>query len=254
MNILRMIVCVSWILFLCTSAVFAQSTSLAEVTATDEQESSGFDDVKLIQAASIPTAPSLFVGVTPCRVVDTRGNGFGGQYGPPILTDGVPRDIVFIGRCGIPANAQAVSTNITAILPSNMGNLRVFPKGGVVPQVSTVNFREGQNTSNAAIVPLGDDGAMTVFSSFANTDLVIDVNGYFVAPPAAQKICTIFSHSGDWRETVPVPSSWTAAQCNAYRTQTVPGGFTEYQLGCVFETGISLGAMNGGIPSPNCGW
>src|SRR6476620_4774024 len=34
-------------------------------------------------AEAVPTAPLHFVGLTPCRLLDTRGNGFTGQYGPP---------------------------------------------------------------------------------------------------------------------------------------------------------------------------
>jgi hypothetical protein len=32
-----------------------------------------------------------FMRVNPCRLVDTRGNGFTGLYGPPFLTAGTPR-------------------------------------------------------------------------------------------------------------------------------------------------------------------
>jgi hypothetical protein len=30
------------------------------------------------------------VGLTPCRLLDTRGNGFGDPFGPPALATGVP--------------------------------------------------------------------------------------------------------------------------------------------------------------------
>jgi hypothetical protein len=34
------------------------------------------------------TPPLPFIGLAPCRVVDTRGNGFTGQFGPPALVGG----------------------------------------------------------------------------------------------------------------------------------------------------------------------
>lgn len=143
------------------------------------------DGLRSIHEQATLTVPSSFVGVTPCRVADTRGNGFGGAYGPPSLTAGVPRDFVLPGRCDIPANAVAVSLNFTVILPGGSGYLATFPKGGVVPLVSTVNFSPGQVIANAAIVPLGTGGAITVFTGGAGADLVIDANGYFVGPSSA---------------------------------------------------------------------
>jgi len=59
------------------------------------------------------TNPLPFIGLDPCRIVDTRGNGFGGAYGPPSLTGGVPRNFTLTGQCGIPASAGAVSLNVT---------------------------------------------------------------------------------------------------------------------------------------------
>ncbi|HKD10473.1 MAG TPA: hypothetical protein VKE50_00285, partial [Thermoanaerobaculia bacterium] len=58
------------------------------------------------QGVAIPmdlTAPLPFIGLTPCRIADTRGNGFSGAYGPPALAAGSPRSFTLSGRCGIPA-------------------------------------------------------------------------------------------------------------------------------------------------------
>ena len=49
------------------------------------------------------------------------------------------------------------------------------------PLVSTLNAPTGTVTANAAIVPAGTGGDIDVFPS-NDTDLVIDVNGYFAAP------------------------------------------------------------------------
>ena len=38
--------------------------------------------------AAVPTFPIPFVGINPCRIADTRGNGFTGAFGPPPLVAG----------------------------------------------------------------------------------------------------------------------------------------------------------------------
>lgn len=204
------------------------------------------------KAVPIPTGTTYFIGSAPCRIVDTRGNGFGGQYGPPALALGTPRDFILVGRCGIPDTARAVSLNVTVAQPNGIGHLSIFPLGGAVPPVSTLNFAEGQVVANAALVALGEGGGITVFTGGAGAHLVIDVNGYFVG---AQKLCTAINRTKDWRETIIVPPNWTAAQCNAFKLLTTSSlDERAYQLGCLSDTEVSLGNINGGLPSPNCGW
>lgn len=75
-------------------------------------------------------APPLpFIAITPCRVADTRGNGFTGTYGPPSLVANATRNFAIAGQCGIPAGAQAVSFNFAALNVGGTGDLRVFPAG-----------------------------------------------------------------------------------------------------------------------------
>jgi hypothetical protein len=176
---------------------------------------------------ALPTGASSFVGITPCRLVDTRGNGFGGAYGPPSLLAEVARDFVLTGRCGVPTNAVAVSLNFTVVAPTGDGFLATFPAAGAVPLVSTMNFRAGQVLANAAIVPLGAGGGITVYSSGASTQLLIDVNGYFVVPPAGQKLCSVFN--GTFRDTIPAPASWVSGvnySCASATIKTVHPPFS----------------------------
>ena len=46
--------------------------------------------------------------------------------------------------------------------------------------MSTLNNPTATDVANAAIVPAGTDGEITVYAS-NDTDLVIDINGYFAA-------------------------------------------------------------------------
>ncbi|HEY3350333.1 MAG TPA: hypothetical protein VGM13_11205 [Thermoanaerobaculia bacterium] len=131
-----------------------------------------------------PPTPVLFVPVTPCRVIDTRsGSGFPAGYGPPSLTGGgTQRTFTIAGQCGVPAGAAAVSFNFAVWFPTSRGDIRVFPGGTATPTVSTLNWEPGiAAIANAAVVPLGTGGAITVQmdATAALTDIFVDVNGYY---------------------------------------------------------------------------
>jgi hypothetical protein len=121
--------------------------------------------------------------LTPCRVVDTRDPA--GPWGGPALSAGSSRAFTMVGRCALPADATAVSLNVTVTGPSVVGHLVVYPEGSPVPSSSTINFRAGQTRANNAIVPLGTGGAIAVVSgqpSGGTVHVIIDVNGYFRSP------------------------------------------------------------------------
>jgi hypothetical protein len=119
-----------------------------------------------------------FYPLAPCRVADTRG-GMSGEFGPPIIAGGSSRDFhIPLGGCGAPATAQAYSLNMTAVPPGALGYLTTWPTGQSQPFVSTLNSWKGQVVANAAIVPAGASGAVSVYVSNPS-DVVIDINGYF---------------------------------------------------------------------------
>ncbi len=121
--------------------------------------------------------------LTPCRVVDTRNPP--GPLGGPYLQAGQERDFPVLESPCIPqgVNAVAYSINVT-VLPRNgapLGYLKVWPVGQTQPIVATLTDRTGTIVSNAAIVPAGTGGAIAVYTS-DDTDLVVDINGFFAAP------------------------------------------------------------------------
>ena len=135
------------------------------------------------------TNPLPFIAVTPCRVADTRGNGFSGAYGPPSLAADANRTFVITGQCGIPASAAAVSFNFGALNVAGDGDLRVFPAGAALPLVSTMNYNANTpNIANAAIVPLGTGGGITVRGDAMAVDLIMDVNGYYASTSATNRL------------------------------------------------------------------
>jgi YVTN family beta-propeller protein len=128
-----------------------------------------------------------FYPLPPCRVADTRQSNFPPFLGAPHLSAKTERDFpVLFSQCGIPDTAQVYSLNFAAVpypsLGHPLGYLEVWPTGQM-PQnpVSTLNNLTGTIVANAALVPAGTGGEIAVYPS-NDTDLVIDVNGYF-APP-----------------------------------------------------------------------
>ncbi len=123
-----------------------------------------------------------FVPMTPCRIVDTRNPA--GQFGGPTPGAGTQRDFVLpSGGCGIPANALAYSLNVTVVPTGPLSYLTIWPFQQSQPLVSTLNSLDGRIKANAAIVPAGTNAAISVYVSNP-TDVVLDINGYFVLAPA----------------------------------------------------------------------
>jgi hypothetical protein len=134
----------------------------------------------VICVASAAQAQLLFVPVTPCRVADTRNAA--GPFGGPSIAGGASRSFVIpSSACSIPATADAYSLNVTVIPRAGLGYLTVWPTGETQPLVSTLNS-DGRVKANAAIVPVGTNGAISVYAT-DTTDLVLDLNGYFVPAP-----------------------------------------------------------------------
>ena len=130
--------------------------------------------------------PLHFIPVVPCRIMDTRDAGYPSGFGPPSLLGGAARDIAIPSSgCQIPAGAQAYSLNFTVIPKSTtLYYLTAWPTGQPQPFVSTLNSPDASVIANAAIVPAGAGGSISVAVTQA-TDLVIDINGYFGRPPRA---------------------------------------------------------------------
>jgi hypothetical protein len=130
--------------------------------------------------------PATFVAMSPCRVVDTRFSTFPAGFGPPSFAAEQTRVIaVPSGPCSVPHNAVAYSLNI-AVLPIPPGNpmrwLTAWDDGSPQPLASTLNDKAGLITSNSAVVPAGNAGAIDIFTKDP-TDVIVDINGYYL--PAA---------------------------------------------------------------------
>jgi len=139
--------------------------------------------------AQVPGGPFQYHSLTPCRLIDTR-NGAGASTSDdgPIgaRTSPGPYDITVKGFCGVPANATAVTLNITVVSPTQAGDLRIANlDANPYPVVSTLNYAANEPAlANGAIVPLkagtGND-LRIVFAMVGagNLQIIVDVTGYF---------------------------------------------------------------------------
>lgn len=119
----------------------------------------------------------LFDPVEPARVFDSRdGTGTSvGKFGRRET-----REIQVAGEGGVPADATAAVMNLTAVGSSGSGYALAYASDGPVPGASTVNWEPNETAPNHAIVPLGADGKMKVYSRTSEpVDLFGDVVGWY---------------------------------------------------------------------------
>jgi len=139
------------------------------------------------QSAAVTGSTSglVFIAITPCRVMDTRGEGGSGKtgrFGPPSLVAGLARIVpVPSSNCGVPV-AAAYSMNFVSVTPLGQAVAWVsaWPDNDPSwPGTVILNAVQGGKVDNSAIVQAGPDGGIQVLAT-NNCDLVIDMNGYFV--------------------------------------------------------------------------
>jgi len=124
-----------------------------------------------------------FTGVSPQRVFDTRAgtpnalrtvakSKVGGGYVLEVrVTD--------LGAAVPVSGVAAVSLNVTATNADGDGFVTVYTCGAR-EEVSSLNYSAGQTVANAVITPVSAAGTICLFS-FAPSDVVVDINGWFAS-------------------------------------------------------------------------
>ncbi len=148
----------------------------ASVTVTNP-DGGTFTRAGLFTYLASVAGPTSFYTVTPCRAVDTRSAD--GPLGGPILAPGATRTFPIGGTCGIPADAVALSVNLTVTGGTASGYLKVFGAGQGEPLTSSINFAAGQTRANNGIFTLGGGGLNVQAGTTAPVHVIVDVNGYF---------------------------------------------------------------------------
>jgi hypothetical protein len=117
--------------------------------------------------------------VSPYRILDTRtGQGF-----PRRVNAG---ETFTLALPNVPPGASAVVLNMAITGSADGGFVTVYPTGVARPVASSINVdAAGQTIANLVTVPIGTGGTVTVYS-LMQTDLIADVQGYYVPASAAQ--------------------------------------------------------------------
>ena len=129
--------------------------------------------------ASVPAATgSVFTGVTPVRILDTR-SGIGG-FSSPVGPAGTIA-LAVAGSGGVPlmTSTTAVVLNVTVTNPTAGGYLTLFPDGAAQPTTSDLNFTAGQTIPNLVVVRVGPNGKLDIFNAAGSTDVIADVVGWY---------------------------------------------------------------------------
>lgn len=138
----------------------------------------------LVGAAVSSSERAVFIPITPCRLVDTRaGSGVLPRNTPfgsgEIYTINAHGDN---GQCrDIPADATALSLNVTSLAASTLTYFTFWPTGTLQPNASSLNPAPGQPpTPNAVITDISPAGQFNIFNERGTIGAIIDINGYYV--------------------------------------------------------------------------
>jgi hypothetical protein len=129
----------------------------------------------------VPMAAASFSPLVPGRLMDSRLSGVttdGLFAGIGVRAAGTVTELQVAGRGGVPADASSVVLNVTVTGAQSAGFVTVWPCGAGLPNASNLNYVSGQTIPNAVITKIGSGGKVC-FYTFAATDLIADVNGYY---------------------------------------------------------------------------
>ena len=91
-------------------------------------------------------------------------------------------NVPIAGQYGVPVGATAAVLNVTVAGVARGGFTTVYPGGTLRPNTSNLNSA-GEDRANQAIVKLGADGSVDVYSE-NGSQIIVDVAGYFTSASA----------------------------------------------------------------------
>jgi hypothetical protein len=92
------------------------------------------------------------------------------------------------GGCGIPSSATAIAVTVISVGATGPGFVRVWAFGSAAPLSSFLNYANASAVTGAGNIPINGVGAhhFNVSANSHQTNVVVDVQGYFVAPMSAE--------------------------------------------------------------------
>jgi hypothetical protein len=188
---------------------------------------------------------ATYTALAPVRLLDTReANGLTG----PFVSHTV-RTFNVRNRGGVPADATAVTGNVTIVSQQAAGYVTLAPALADNPETSSLNFPLGDTRANGITVRLANDGSLSaiyIAAAGKTAHVLFDVTGYYVEDESGAKFYpldpgrVLDSRSGvglsstfktgigrtlTVRGSVGVPTAAIAVTGNLTVTQQTAGGF-----------------------------
>jgi hypothetical protein len=134
------------------------------------------------------TSGATYHALTPTRILDSRsGTGLTGAF----VSHTARTFAVAGGTSGVPANATAVTGNMTVTGQGSAGYLFIGPIAMDNPTSSTLNFPVGDDRANGVTVALGTGGSLSITfvapGPGPTAHAIFDVTGYFTADTSGAK-------------------------------------------------------------------
>lgn len=200
------------------------------------------------------TGDLVFTAVTPCRIADTRvaGGPIGANSSRPFLGLAVNSGANFTSQGGSATNcnvaavgASAIMINVTAVLPSGAGFATVYKSGESRPLAAGLNYTAGSVVNNSVVVGVPNPLAITDFIiyTFAQSDYVVDIVGYFSPPQATNLQCT---------QTALQSFTIAAGASNFFNNPLCPAGYHEVMPYC-YSSDAGVNSAGSGVNSNTAG-
>ena len=129
----------------------------------------------------VPNATGMaFYPLSPGRIMDTRTTLNSGLSG--VFHASLSRVLAVDGHWGVPADAGALTGNLTVVGQTAAGFVAITSDPITNPGTSSLNFPRGDNRANGIFGPVNDSGHVALIykaAAGATTHLVLDLTGYF---------------------------------------------------------------------------
>jgi hypothetical protein len=130
-----------------------------------------------------PSAPGSTAVIPQVRALDTRTT-LGGHQAPVAPNSGFS---VPIGGHAVPANAAAAIVTVSALSPAASGTVTAWKTGTTRPGTVNLELIVGRTMSDLVVVPLGTNGAISIWNNSARAlHLIVDVDGYVLGGSGAE--------------------------------------------------------------------
>ncbi len=120
-------------------------------------------------------------GISPRVLVTAQGTGTCQPAPCAKLNSNVPMGVSLAHNNAVPGNATSAVLSATVVAPTATGSLSFAPGTGISPTDTAYHYTSGVTATSTAVVGV-QNAWLTTENHGGTADLILDVQGYFVAP------------------------------------------------------------------------